>query len=129
MKTLIAFALFILFHLAAWGAAHGWLSANKKETLVIVDTSYSMKPHFGDMQQWIENYRDSGRYSDVIIGTDKALIGPLTEIKSADSIFRSAFGKFSADSLKKYANSDADRKLLLSDGSLEPGGWETVIFK
>ena len=129
MKTLIVFSLFVLFHLGAWSAAHGWLSMNKNQTLVVVDTSYSMKPHFNDMEQWIENLRDGTRYTDVIIGTDKALIGPLGEIRSADSIFRSAFGKFSLDSLKKYGNAEADRKILLSDGSVDPGGWETVVFK
>lgn len=129
MKKLIAFALFILLHLAAWGAAHAWLTANKKQTLVVVDTSFSMKPHFNDMEQWIENLREGGRYTDVVIGTDKAMIGPLSGIRSADSIFRSAFGKFSSESLKKYSNAAADRKILLSDGSVEPGGWETVVFK
>ena len=63
MKKLIVFSLFVLFHLGAWGAAHGWLSMNKKQTLVVVDTSYSMKPHFNNMEQWIENLRDGARYT------------------------------------------------------------------
>ena len=129
MKVLIAFALFLLLHLIGWGVAHGWLSANKKQTLVVVDTSYAMKPHFGDMQKWIEEFGEDSRYSEILIGTDKTMIGPWQEIRSSDSIFRSAFGKISADSLKKYSNEEADRRILLSNGSVEPGGWETVVFK
>ncbi len=129
MKMLITFALFALLHLTGWGVAHGWLSANKKQLLVVVDTSYSMKPHFNEMQQWIESHRKGGRYTDVVVGTDKAMIGPLADIRSVDSIFRTAFGKFSSDSLNKYANNSADRKVLLSDGSVDPSGWETVVFK
>ena len=129
MKVLVAFALFVVLHLVGWGVAHGWLSANNKQTLVVVDTSFAMKPHFANMQKWMEDFDADSRYTEIVIGTDKAKIGPWQDIRSPDSIFRSAFGKISADSLKKYANEDADRRILLSDGSVEPGGWETVVFK
>lgn len=128
MKTLIAFSLFALLHLVGWGAAHAWLSANKKQTLVVVDTSFAMKPHFSDMQRWIEEFKVSSRYTTIVIGTEKAAIGPLDNIKSTESIFRASFGKFSAESLEKYAATDSDRKILLSNGSVDPGDWETVEF-
>lgn len=129
MKVLITFALFVLLHLVGWGAAHAWLSANKKQTLVVVDTSYAMKPHFSEMQQWLKDFQGNSRYTEIVVGTDKAEIGPLQEVRSTDSIFRTAFGNLSAESLSKYSNVDSDRRILLSDGSVDPDGWETVVFQ
>ncbi len=129
MKVLVAFALFAVLHLAGWGAAHVWLSANKKQTLVVVDTSFAMKPHFGQMQKWLKDFEDNSRYTEIVVGTDKTLMGPLQDVRSMDSIFRSAFGDLSSDSLNKYSNEKSSRKILLSDGSVELGGWETVVFQ
>jgi len=128
MKFLVAFSVFILLHLLGWGAAHAWMSTNKSETLVVVDTSFAMKPHFQDMQLWLENYQDNARYTEVVVGTDKTSLGPLDAIKSRENIFRSAFGTFTAESLDKYSSNDSDKKILLSDGNVKPSGWEVVTF-
>ena len=49
-------------------------------------------------------------------------------MRSSDQVFRSAFGKFDDESLQKYVNSDADKKILLSDGDVKVKGWEVVEF-
>ena len=129
MKILVAFVFFILLHVAGWAVAHGWMQKNKQETLIVVDTSFSMKPHFDDMWQWIEDYSVKSRYQQIVVGTDKENLGELGSIRSSDQVFRSAFGKFSVESLDKYKNDSADKKILLSDGDVKVKGWEIVKFK
>jgi len=128
MKWLKVFSLFVLFHAAAWGASHVYHAANPKTVLVVADTSFTMKPHFAQMQKWIEDCEAEGRYKAIIVGTDKAMIGPLEAIQSRNSIFRAAFGKSSAENLQKYSSVKADEKIWLSDGSVMPAGWEVVTF-
>jgi len=54
MRILVVFVCFALFHGVGWAVAHGWMQKNKQETLIVFDTSFSMKPHFDDMWQWVE---------------------------------------------------------------------------
>jgi len=128
MKWLKVFSLFIVFHAAAWGASHVYHTANPKTVLVVADTSFDMKPHFAQMQKWIENCESEGRYKTIIIGTDKAMIGPLADIQSRNSIFRAAFGKSSTENLLQYEAVQADEKFLLSDGSVAADGWDVILF-
>ncbi|MBX2836255.1 MAG: hypothetical protein KTR35_05335 [Gammaproteobacteria bacterium] len=128
MKWVKVFALFAVIHMAAWVVVHGYLKQNPTQILLVADTSFSLKSHFPDMQRWIEGYAASKRYSTIEIGTDKAMLGPLDEIKDPRSIFRTAFGKSSEESLQRYSESAADKRILLSDGSYEPSGWEVVSF-
>lgn len=128
MKILKIFALFIVLHLAAWGTAHFYLSKNKPEILVVVDTSYAMKPKFSEMRDWIEDFESGANYKKLVIGTDKAMLGLLSELKSKDVIFRTAFGKMNVDSLNRYMGSTAKQKILLSDGRFSPEGWEVIKF-
>ena len=128
MKWLKVFALFFGLHAAAWAAAHVYHGSNPKTVLVVADTSFIMKPQFAAMQKWIEDFETDGRYQEIMIGTDKALIGPLTDIRSRNSIFRAAFGKSSAESLLRYSSFTADKKIWLSDGSITPNGWSVVKF-
>ncbi len=128
MKWLKVFALFIILHAAAWACMHVYQSNNPKTVLVVADTSFSMKPHFSAMQEWIETLESTGRYQSIIVGTDKAMIGPLADIQSRNSIFRAAFGKSSEASLVPYTSIDAHQKIWLSDGSVAPNGWQLIKF-
>jgi len=128
MRILVVFVCFALFHGVGWAVAHGWMQKNKQETLIVFDTSFSMKPHFDDMWQWVEDYSSNSRYQQISIGTDKEALGKLDSLRSSDQVFRSAFGKFDDESLQKYTNSDADKKILLSDGDVKVKGWEVVEF-
>ncbi|MFK7892259.1 MAG: hypothetical protein AB8B63_15685 [Granulosicoccus sp.] len=128
MNKLKVFSVFLLMHVLAWAAAHWYLSSNPERVLVVVDTSYAMQEKFPQMQSWIESYEASSRYREVIIGTDKARIGPLAELRSKSVIFRTVFGRMNEDSLKRYAAADVSEKILLSDGSVRPGEWTIVVF-
>ncbi len=128
MKWLKVFAVFFGLHAIAWVAAHVYHSNNPKTVLVVADTSFVMKPQFSAMQSWIEDFETNGRYQQILIGTDKAMIGPLAEIRSRNSIFRAAFGKSSTESLLPYSSVPADKKIWLSDGSISPSGWSVVKF-
>lgn len=128
MKILKIFSVFILLHVAAWGATHAYLSNNTSEVLVVVDTSYAMKPKFSEMKNWIVDLESGAHYKTITIGTDKALLGDLKTLKSKDVIFRTAFGRMGTDQLNRYTGSSAKQKILLSDGSIKPEGWEVITF-
>lgn len=128
MKWAKVFAAFALLHVLGWAGTHLWLTANPKTTLVVADTSFSMKAEFPAMRRWIDENVADTRYTRVLVGTDKALIGPLEELRSTDAIFRAAFGRSDAESLKRFGAIDADTRILLSDGSFDAPGWESVTF-
>ncbi len=129
MKYAKTFSALILLQLVAWTAAHLYFSANNTVALVVADTSYSMKKNFPDVKRWIENYEGNSRYSTILIGTDKAALGELNELKSKDVIFRTSFGKLSDENLTRlYGQVTADKRILLSDGTLKPSGWDVIEF-
>lgn len=129
MKLLKIFGLLIVFHLLVWTGSHLYFSANNSEVLLVVDTSFSMKPNFPEVQSWIEEYEANDRYKNITVGTDKASLGVLNELSSKAVIFRTSFGKLSADNLTRlYSHVKADKRILLSDGSMAPEGWEVVSF-
>ncbi len=128
-KWLSVFAAFAMIHIAGWVGADRYLTASPSQVLVVVDTSYSMKPHFPKMEKWLKNHVSSARYEKLIVGTDKATLGEFRKLKSSSVIFRTAFGRMNADTLRKYEQTPAQKKILLSDGSIEPDGWEVIEFK
>ena len=129
MKWLKILTPLLALHLIAWIASHIYFTNNKQEVLLVVDTSYSMKEKSGRVLQWIDQYEGGDRYKSVTIGTDKALLGKLTDLSSKDVIFRTSFGKLTNDNLLRlYSNVDADTRILLSDGSLRPQDWELITF-
>jgi len=128
MKLLKVFSLFIVLHIASWGVGHWYFSSHQSQVLVVVDTSYSMKPKFADMDDWISDLKASSRYQTVVVGTDKAMLGELDALKSQSVIFRTAFGRMTEESLNRYTGSLAKQKILLSDGSIQPPGWTLVKF-
>lgn len=128
MKILKIFSIFILLHVSAWGVAHTYLSKNTTEILLVVDTSYAMKPKFSAMKQWIIDLESSSHYKRITVGTDKAVLGDLAKLKSKDIIFRTAFGRMNSENLNRYTGSNAKKKILLSDGSIQPDGWKVVNF-
>ena len=128
MKALKVFAVFIALHAAAWAGTHVDLIQHQPTVLVVVGTSYALKSQFPAMEAWINHYQASSRYQHLIMGTDKALLGDLDSIPAKAAIFRTAFGRMSADNLQRYAQMPASEKILLSDGSIRPVGWKVVTF-
>lgn len=129
MKVLKIFSFFVLLQLALWAGVHWYQSANPGKVLIVVDTSYAMKTQFPEMQRWISARVASGRYQQFEVGTDKARMGNLSDLKSLDVLFRTVYGKISEDSLRQYQSSVYDQKILLSDGSIQPAGWDVEIFR
>lgn len=128
MKWLKVFSVFLLLHVAGWVGAH-WIKKDKpQQVLIVADTSFALKGEYLNMQRWIEDYASSNRYRHIVVGTDKALIGPLADIRSVDSVFRVSFGRSSPDSLKPYESENADERIFLSDGSFDVPGWTLVTF-
>lgn len=128
MKFIKVFALFFLIHAAAWAGAHVYQNQHRETILVVVDTSYAMKPKFPAMQTWIEDFEAKARYKNILIGTDKALLGNLADLKSKTVIFRTSFGSMTTANLARYADTTATKKILLSDGKVQIAGWELVKF-
>ena len=128
MKFIKVFALFILIQAAAWAGAHVYQNQHRETVLLVADTSYAMKPKFPAMQEWIENYDAKARYKQILVGTDKAMLGNLADLKSKAVIFRTSFGSMTAESLARYDTTSAKQKILLSDGKVQASGWEVVKF-
>ena len=128
MKWLKVFALFVVIHSLAWVGAHLYKQSRPEQVLLVADTSNSLKSQIPDMQRWIEAFAADDRYRSVKVGTDKALIGDLDDIKSIDSIFRVSFGRSNANSLKRYDSEEADERIFLSDGNFAPSGWKLIKF-
>ncbi len=127
MKPVKILFLFFLLHCFAWGGTHLYLSGSPEKILVVVDTSYSMKKKFPQVERWIKSFHGSARYKEISIGTDKALIGNIDDLNSYNDIFRTSFGRFKLESLNKYSSSP-DKRFFLSDISSAPEGWELVSF-
>ena len=128
MKLLKVFGLFVILHGAAWAAAHVYLDRNQRTVLVVVDTSYAMKEKFINVDKWLTSLKSGSRYEKVVIGTDKAMIGDLADIKSHSMIYRTAFGRMDERSLDRYTTADVDERILLSDGAVKPKGWKVIEF-
>jgi len=129
MKWLKILTPMLALHLIVWIGSHIYFANNKQDVLLVVDTSYSMKEKSVRVLDWISEYEASDRYKEITLGTDKALLGNLTNLSSKDIIFRTSFGKLTQDNLSRlYSNSEAETRILLSDGSLHPPGWELVVF-
>jgi hypothetical protein len=128
VKLIKVFAVFFILHAAGWAAAHVYLNQNPKQVLLVVDTSYSMKPKFTEIEEWIDDFAGAARYQTIRVGTDKAMLGKLDELKSRSVIFRTAFGRMTEGSLEQYHGIPAKEKILLSDGAIKPEGWTVVAF-
>lgn len=129
MKWLKILIPMLALHCIVWLASHWYFSNNNREILLVVDTSYSMKAKSEKVLNWIEDYETADRYKSITIGTDKAVLGDLSKLSSKDVIFRTSFGKLTPENLTRlYSNSKVDERILLSDGSLHPKGWELITF-
>jgi len=128
MKLAKVFVVFILLHIAAWAAAHVYMTQGARKVLIVADTSFAMKPHFSAMEKWIDAYAETARYKKILVASDKAMLGELNEIRSTSQIFRANYGRIKEDSLQKYQATDVVEKILLSDGSIKPSGWTLVEF-
>ena len=128
MKVIKVFLLFAVLHIAGWGAAHWYFDKNRSDVLLVVDTSYAMKERFASVDDWIADYTSSARYTNIQVGTDKALLGKFETLKSRKVIYRTAFGRMSVENLQRYDSIRADKKILLSDGSVRPDGWDVITF-
>ena len=89
-----------MLHLLAWAASHFYMEQNKREVLLVVDTSYSMKAKFGQVRRWLDDFEQDARYKKIVVGTDKAFLGALADLESREVVFRTAFGKLNADNLQ-----------------------------
>lgn len=128
MKWLKIFSVFALLHVGAWIGGHVWMTMNPRTVVVIADTAYAMRPEFPAMRQWIEDYADQARYTRILVGTDRALIGPLEDLRSTEEIFRTSFGRSSPEALAALRQADADAHIVLTGGTLSAPGWEEVRF-
>lgn len=129
MAWIKSFAAFVLLQVFAWGGAHFYYSTNPKQVLLVVDTSYAMKPHFSEAQSWIDDFVGGTRYTHIEVGTDKVALGDLADLRSRDILFRTAFGRISTENVAGlYSNVDVEQKYLLTSDPIELDGWTVVSW-
>ncbi|MCZ4273108.1 hypothetical protein [Maritalea porphyrae] len=129
MAWLKSFIALVLLQAVIWGGTHFYYSTNPKQVLLVVDTSYAMKSNFTDAQKWIDDFVASTRYTNIEVGTDKVALGNLKDLRSQDVLFRTAFGRISAENVSAlYANANAPTKYLLTSEPLTLEGWQVVSW-
>ena len=101
---------------------------NPRVVVVVADTAYAMRPAFPAMRKWIDDYAANARYTRVLVGTDRAMLGSLEELRSTEDVFRTSFGRSSSEALAPLRNAEADEHIVLTDGSLTAQGWTSVLF-
>lgn len=115
-------------HAIVWLGSHVWFSEHPRRILVVVDSSFEMRNHYGDIEKWLTDLDAKSRYAQIELGTDKLTMGKLDEVKSLSSLTRSAYGRFDDvrfDTL--YGNlSGYSAKYLLSTQYHDKSGFEAV---
>lgn len=120
----------IAVHVLAWGGTHWYLSGHPERILIVVDSSYEMRNQGPRVTEWVEKFSATRRYVQVHVGTDKADLGPLSELSSPAALTRSTFGRFDAQRvLTMYGHADFDEKIILSNQPLAMDGFETKLMQ
>jgi hypothetical protein len=128
MGKLIAICLALTLQFSGLIGAHFYYTANPRNVLIVVDSSYGLNAYQSVINDWIESYTESRRYCDFHFATDKSYLGK--GVANKDKLFRVNFGKIDPTLLERnYPARKYDDRLLLTFNNVNPDGWEVVNFK
>jgi len=124
---LVSILIAVGLQLAGIAGAHFYYSANPRDAIVVVDSSYGLKEYQTQINDWIDDYSNSQRYTDIHFATDKSYLGEGTTNK--DKLFRVSFGKMNVANLAQiYTASKYEDRILLTFTGQDVSGWEVVEF-
>jgi hypothetical protein len=124
----LAIGLAVLVQLAGLAGAHFYFSANPRDVLIVVDSSYGLSGYQTKIETWIDQYLASSRYERIVYATDKTYLG--TGDSNRDRLYRVSFGSLNTDTLNQnYSSNDYDVRLLLTFNDIDVSGWQIVHFQ
>jgi hypothetical protein len=127
--TLIGITL--VGHAGMWGGSHWYFSEHPRQILVVVDSSYDMRNHYVQLENWLADFSASRRYSRIQLGTDKLELGPLEDIKNLNVLTRSAFGRFNQErfnALYSKGLNSYDERYLVSYTEHQAAGFSSIVL-
>ncbi len=127
MGKILSIGLAIVLQVSGLIGAHFYYNANPRDVLIVVDSSYGLSGYQSQIEQWLDNYQSSARYSDLLYATDKSYLGKGDG--NRDKIFRVNFGKMDPSLLNQtYPSRQYDERILLTFTGADPSGWKVVNF-
>ena len=128
MGKLIALGLALVMQVGGLLGAHFYFSANPRNVLIVVDTSYGLSAYQTRMAKWLADYESSQRYRDVHYATDKSYLG--LGAANRDKLYRVSFGSMDISNLdQKYPKNKYSDRILLTFTTDALSGWDVIHFE
>lgn len=128
MGKAVAIAIAVTFQLGGLIGAHFYYAGNPRDVLVVVDSSYGLNGFQRQINDWIDDYENSERYSELHFATDKSYLGKGDA--NQDRLYRVSFGKMDGSLLNQtYPSNQYDERILLTFTGVSPDGWKVVDFQ
>jgi hypothetical protein len=125
---LIALGLALAMQVGGLLGAHLYYSANPRDVLIVVDSSYGMSAYQTRMAKWLEGYENSQRYRDFHYATDKSYLG--LGAANRDKLYRVSFGSMEVNTLEqKYPKYKYSDRILLTVTVDALSGWVVIHFE
>ena len=124
---LLSIGLAVILQLGGLFGAHLYYDANPRDVLIVVDSSYGLSGYQSQIEDWLDDFSRSQRYSELHFATDKSYLGKGDA--NRDKLFRVSFGKMDASLLNQnYPDKQYDERVLLTFTGADASGWEVVSF-
>lgn len=128
MGKLLSIGLAVILQVGGFAGAHLYYSANPSDVLIVVDSSYGLSGFQSQIEDWIDDYEQSQRYSELHFATDKTYLGKGDA--NRDRLYRVNFGTMNADALNQtFPSRQYDKRVLLTFTGADVSGWDIVDFQ
>lgn len=128
MGKVISIAIALVLQTGGLLGAHLYYDSNPRDVLIVVDSSYGLSGVQNQIDEWIENYARSERYSELHFATDKSYLGKGDA--NQDRLYRVSFGKMNGSLLNQtYPANQYDERVLLTFTGVDVDGWKVVDFQ
>lgn len=128
MGKVVSIGLAILIQLGGLVGAHLYYSGNPRDVLIVVDSSYGLNGFQSQIDDWIDAFESSERYSELHFATDKSYLGKGDANRAR--LYRVSFGKMDGSLLNQtFPSNQYDERVLLTFTGVQPEGWDVVAFR
>jgi len=124
---ILSIGLAVCIQLSGLVGAHFYFAANPRDILIVVDSSYGLSGFQSQIEDWIDEFGRSQRYSEIHFATDKTYLGKGDA--NRDKLYRVNFGKMNSSLLNQnYPSKQYDERVLLTFTGADVDGWDVVQF-
>jgi hypothetical protein len=125
---LLSISLAVALQLGGLVGAHFYYGSNPRDVLIVVDSSYGLSGYQSQIEDWIDDYGSSARYSELHFATDKTYLG--RGDANRDKLYRVSFGKMDVSLLNQnFTAREYDERVLLTFTGADANGWNVVSFQ